>query len=94
MILGLWFLAGVVGGILSGLSQQWTVGHLHVDSTKKVASYLIIGFIFRLALAGLILYAAIQYSIFAVLLAFAGLWIARWGLSIYWNKRQPFSEVK
>jgi hypothetical protein len=94
MMLGLWFLAGIVGGILSGLSQQWTVAHLHADSTKKVASYLIVGFFLRLTLAGLILYAAIQQSIFAALLAFAGLWIARWGLSIYWNRRQPFSGAK
>jgi hypothetical protein len=93
-MIGLWFLAGIFGGILSGLSQQWTVRHLHSDTSKRVALFLIIGFLLRILLAGLILYGAVQQSIFAALLAFAGLWVSRWGLSIYWHKRQPYSNIR
>lgn len=93
-MIALWFLAGITCGIISGLSQQWTVGQLNENSSKKVALLLIGGFTFRLALAGLVLYAAVQQSILAALLAFTGLWIARWALSIYWNKTSPYSGAK
>jgi hypothetical protein len=93
-MIAIWFLAGTFVGILSGLSQQWTVGQIHADSSRKVAVLLIGGFIFRLGLAGLVLFAAIQQGIFAALLAFAGLWIARWGLSLYWHKSRPYSQSK
>jgi len=93
-MIALWFLAGAVCGIASGLSQQWTVARLGGDSSKKAGALLIGGFIIRLALAGLVLYLAVQQSVAAVLLAFAGLWIARWGLSIYWHKNRPYSQIK
>jgi hypothetical protein len=90
----LWFLAGALTGIVSGLSQQWTVKQLDANSSKKVALLLIGGFIIRLGLAGIVLYAAIQQGILAALLAFTGLWAARWGLSIYWHKSRLSSAAK
>ena len=90
----LWFMAGILTGIFSGLTQQWTVNQLHVNSTKKVTLLLIGGFFVRIALAGIVLFAAVQQGIIPALLAFAGLWFARWGLSLYWHKTQVYSGTK
>jgi hypothetical protein len=90
----LWFLAGVVIGVISGLTQQWTVGQVRTDSSRTLALLMIGGFILRLGLAALVLYAAVLQGVAEVLLAFAGLWIARWGLSIYWHKSRQHSRVK
>lgn len=73
----LWVIPGAVLGILSTLSQWWTVAHLHPNAPLQSVTGIIGGTIIRLVLTGGLLVVALQQGVVAGLAAFAGWWLAR-----------------
>ena len=81
----MWVLAGMAVGLLNGLFLCWTVARVRPHAAGNVVS-LLGGFLMRLGLAGGLLLLAIRSGVGAALLAFAGLWLARW-VVIWWANR-------
>lgn len=82
----LWLLAGGIIGVLNGLSLRWTVAGLRTGAPGRAVVLTMAGAILRWGLAASVLFFALQRGIVPALLAFAGLWLARWGM-IYWANR-------
>lgn len=74
----LWLLAGLVVAVLNVVSIAGTVSRLRPDGEGRTLSLFVSGFVLRIALSLLVLMAALQHSVAAGLLAFAGLWLGRW----------------
>jgi hypothetical protein len=79
----LWLLAGGVVGGLSMLSLWWTVTQLRPTTPGRAALLALGGTILRWGLAAGLLIAALQQGIGTALLAFAGLWVARWAVVLW-----------
>lgn len=76
----LWFLLGCAAAIAGGMSIGWTVGRLNCsDAPSRAIAVVVGGAIVRVAVAALILGVALRQGIMEGLLAFAGLWLGRWG---------------
>jgi hypothetical protein len=82
-MLVLWWFAGGAVGVLNALILRWTVDHLRPGAPSRIAVYVLGGAVLRLGLVVSLLIAALQRGIAPALLAFVGLWLARWG-SVYW----------
>jgi hypothetical protein len=78
----LWLLAGLTIGTLNGLTLRWTVNRLRPDAALTSVPLVVLGFLMRLGFAAGLLVIALQRDIGLGLLAFAGLWLARW-VTIY-----------
>jgi hypothetical protein len=76
-MIALWFLAGAGLGAVAGLSQHWTVEHLDREAPGRVLPLVLGGMLIRVALAGVLLFGAIQFGIWPALAALAGLLVAR-----------------
>ena len=74
----IWLLAGLLVGLLNVVSIVRTVGQLQPGGDIRALSAVLGGFIWRTGLSVLLLVFALQRSATAGLLAFAGLWLARW----------------
>jgi hypothetical protein len=87
--LWLWLCAGLAVGVLNAASIAGTIGRMRPGGEKSppppfflIAS----GFTLRLALAALVLIGGLRQSAAAGLLAFAGIWLARWLMVWWWLK--------
>ena len=78
MTIALWLPIGILIGVFNGLTLRWTVNRLWPDTSLANVSLVALGFLLRLALATGLLVVVFQHGIVPGLLAFAGLWLARW----------------
>lgn len=83
MIFAWWLFAGGAIGVLNVLSLQWTVGRLRPDVPRNAVAWVLAGALLRWTTTAGVLIAALERGILPGLLAFAGLWLARWGM-VYW----------
>ena len=79
MMVTLWLFAGLVVGALNGLLLWSSVARLCPDVSARAMARILGGTLLRWGLAVGLLIAALQRGILPGLLAFAGLWLARWG---------------
>jgi len=85
MMLAGWLFAGGGIGLLNGLSMWWTVAHLHPASPRAALVQVLGGALLRWALVAALLTLGLRQGIAPGLLAFAGQWLARWGLVCWLN---------
>jgi hypothetical protein len=85
-MVALWMLAGGAVGTLNGLTAKWAVARLCPTAPGRAVSWTVTGAILRWGLAAGLLIAALQRGIVPTLLAFAGLWLARWGIVYWWYR--------
>lgn len=78
-----WLLAGCAVGALNGLILWWAVGRLRPDVPRNTVAWVLAGALLRWTIVAALLIGALQHGIVPGLLAFAGLWLARWGM-VYW----------
>jgi hypothetical protein len=78
----IWLSSGLIIGILNGLSLRWTVGRLRPNASLVGVPLVAVGFFLRLGLATGLLIIALQRGIMPGLLAFVGVWLARW-ITVY-----------
>ena len=76
-----WLFTGGVVGVLNGLTLWWTVARLRPGAPSLAVAWALGGAILRWGLAVGLLISALQRGIVPGLLAFAGLWLARWGMA-------------
>ena len=76
----LWLFAGGAVGALSGLTLWRTVARLQPSAPGHAVAWVLGSTLLRWGLAAGLLIAALQHGILPGLLAFAGLWLARWGM--------------
>jgi hypothetical protein len=86
-----WLFAGAAVGVLNGLTLRWTVARLRPDMVLRSVALVVGGMFLRWGLAAVLLVAAllpdaVSGSSVPGLLAFAGLWLSRWGI-IWWLSR-------
>ena len=87
MTSALWLFTGGSIGVLNGLSLRWTVARLHPDAPGQAVAWALGGAMLRWSLAAGLLMTALQRGVVPGLLAFAGLWLARWGIVCWLNLR-------
>ncbi|MDY7078274.1 MAG: hypothetical protein SXV54_15265 [Chloroflexota bacterium] len=76
----LWLFAGLTVGALNGLILWNSVARLRPNAPPSTVTWVLGGALLRwVAVAGLLI-VALQHGILPGLLAFAGLWLARWGI--------------
>ena len=75
-----WLFAGGAVGVLNALTLRWAVGRLHPAASRHVVLWVTGSAWLRWGLAAGVLIAALQYGIMPALLAFVGLWLARWSV--------------
>jgi len=83
MMVSSWLFAGGVIGVLNTLTLWWTVARLHPDAPRSAVNLVLGGAILRWSFAAGLLIAALQRGIVPALLAFAGMWLTRWGLACW-----------
>lgn len=81
-----WFVVGLTAGIVHVLTQWWTVNRLHPGAPPAAVSWMIVGVFGRLTITAVLLLVALSSSITAGLLTFAGWWLGRLPLLIWWNR--------
>ncbi|MGD2145975.1 MAG: hypothetical protein PVH41_04720 [Anaerolineae bacterium] len=79
----LWLLAGGIVGTANTLTRWWTVSRLRSGMRVNPLSLAWGGFILRLALVTGLLSLGLSRGALPGLLAFAGLWLARWTTTIW-----------
>lgn len=82
----MWLLLGGAVGVLNGLSLWWMANRLRSEAALVSVPLMMMGFLLRLVLAAVLLILASRRGIAPGLLAFVGLWLARWGV-IWWIAR-------
>jgi len=82
----LWLFAGLAVGALNGLILWSSVARLRPDVPGRAMAWILGGVLLRWGLAAGLLIAALQRGILPGLLAFAGLWLAHWG--IVWREHE------
>ena len=87
----LWLFAGLAVGALNGLTLRNSVARLRPDVSGRAVAWMLGGMLLRLGLAASLLIVALQRGILPGLLAFAGLWLARWG-TVYSVQRTRISS--
>ena len=78
-MIALWLFAGLAVGALNGLTLRNSVARLRPGVPGRAVAWILGGALLRLGLAASLLIVALQRGILPGLLAFAGLWLARWG---------------
>ena len=76
-------LGGSAIGTLSGLTIRWTVARMDARSPGRAVFWTATGATLRWGLAAGLLLGALQRGIAPALLAFAGLWLGRWGVTCW-----------
>ena len=84
-MIALWLLAGGLIGTMNSLTRWWTVSRLRHDMRLRPLALVWSGVILRLALVAALLILGLKQGIIPGLLAFAGLWLARWGTAIWFG---------
>ena len=74
----IWFVAGLLVGVVYALSLVWTVGRLHPTRRSSSQVTLWLGYLLRISLITGFLTLALRRDIGAALWFVGGLWIARW----------------
>jgi hypothetical protein len=82
-----WLIAGGAIGVLNGLGLRWTVARLRPEAPGRAVAWALGGAMLRWGLAASLLIAALRHGVVPALLAFAGLWLARWGIVYGFNLR-------
>jgi hypothetical protein len=91
-VTALWLLAGGLIGMVNGLTQWWTVSRLRPKMDLGPLTLVWGGLILRLGLVAALLILGLRQGIMPGLLAFAGLWLARWGTTIWFGALRPSGE--
>jgi hypothetical protein len=73
------FIGGAVG-TLNVLTLRWTVARLRPGAPRHAAAWILGGALLRWGFIAGLLIAALQRGLVPGLLAFAGLWLAQWGM--------------
>ncbi len=93
MISLFWLPIGIIVGILNDLTLRWTVGRLRSGPLLTRVPLVVAGFVFRMGSATALLILASQQGLALGLLAFAGLWLARWiAILVTLSPRQTWNE--
>ncbi len=84
-----WLLLGLAVGVLNGLTRWWTVKRLCPTQPSGALGSVVGGMLLRWGLVIGLLIAALNVStgIIPALLSFVGLWVARWGTTIWFHTR-------
>jgi hypothetical protein len=82
-----WLVTGGTIGVLNGLSLRWTVARLRPDAPRRAVALAMAGTLLRRSLVAGLLIAALRRGVTPGLLAFGGLWLARWGVVCCFNAR-------
>jgi hypothetical protein len=85
----LWLLAGGAAGTLNGLSLRWTVARLHPTASIRAVASILVGAALRWLLSTSVLLGALHHDVTSALLAFTGLYLARW-TTVVWYHRHPW----
>jgi len=80
MIVTLWLFVGLMVGVLNALTLWSSVARLRPAAPGRAVAWVLGGALLRWSLAAGVLIAALQRGVLPGLLAFAGLWLARWGI--------------
>ncbi len=88
-----WLLTGGAIGILNFLTLCWTVAHFRPDAPRHAVAWAVGGALVRWSLAAGLLIIALRHGVLPGLLAFAGLWLGRWGTVYQSNRRPPSREM-
>lgn len=81
--MALWLAAGALVGVLNAFNRWWTVARTHHDREDRAVSMVLGGMMVRLLVVAALLIAALRVGIVPGLLAFGGMWLARWGALIW-----------
>jgi hypothetical protein len=90
----IWLSGGIIIGILNGLTLRWTVSRLRPNSSLIGVPLVAAGSVLRLGLATVLLALAAQHGMASGLLAFAGLWLARWVVILAILSSSQTAEVR
>jgi hypothetical protein len=88
-----WLFTGGAVGVLNGLTLWWTVARLRPGAPRRAVAWALGGVMLRWGLAASLLITALQRGIVPGLLAFAGLWLARWGMACWLTLGQKSSDL-
>ena len=80
MTVAFWLFAGGAVGLLNALTLRWAVDRLQPAASRYVVFWVTGSALLRWGLAAGVLIAALQHGIVPTLLAFVGLWLARWSV--------------
>ncbi|MGC9469619.1 MAG: hypothetical protein ACP5HS_13570 [Anaerolineae bacterium] len=75
----IWLLGGLLVSACQTASLVLLVASLQPEAVRRVSSRVMRSYALRYALAGLVLAVAFREGVGAGLMAFAGLWVGRWG---------------
>jgi len=82
----LWLLGGILVGFINAVLTVRTVTKVRPEVNYSMSAVVLRGLFSRLGLAAAIMLVAINRGIGAGLMAFAGLWLARW-FFVRWVQR-------
>lgn len=83
----LFLLGGSAIGTLCGLTIGWTVARIGTTTPSYAVFWTVTGATVRWGLAAGLLLWALQRGLTPALLAFAGLWLGRWGIVCWYHRR-------
>jgi hypothetical protein len=86
--LWLWPFAGGFVGMVNALSRWKTVSCLSTEMVTRSLVLVVGGMLLRLGLVAGLLTAGLKRGIIPGLLAFAGLWITRWTIVVWFSTRE------
>ena len=89
----LFFFAGLIVGALMLFTHVRTVNQMRPEALASAATWVLLGFLGRLALVAVLLVAALQRGIVPGLLAGAGLLVSRWAI-LAWLERADWHLVQ
>jgi hypothetical protein len=84
-VIPLWLLAGGLIGMMNSLTRWWTVSRLRHEMRLPPLALVWGGVILRLALVATLLTLGLRQGMIPGLVAFAGLWVSRWGSAIWFG---------
>lgn len=93
-MIALWLVAGGLIGTANGLMRWWTVAHLGHEMRLSPLALAWGGLSVRLALVTALLIIGLRRGIIPGLLAFTGLWLARWGTAIWFGALRRREEER
>jgi hypothetical protein len=81
----LWIVAGALIGLLNAAVRWWAVSHVGACAPERALLLAVGGMVVRLSLVASLLALAMSRGIVPGLLAFGGLWMARWATVLWIN---------
>jgi hypothetical protein len=86
-----WLVVGGLVGLANDLTRRWSVSRLRQEMRPGALAVIWGGLVLRLGLVTALLIVGLKRGIVPGLLAFSGLWLARWGTVIWhgaWQGRK------